>query len=192
MSMPYNRSGSRRRGGPASPKPRFDTDKNLAKSQWPLHLNECAPPSANIDQQILVAAEPIWSSSNSAVKISILHLYIEIFITKIFRRLCYLLMALTICFNTVVVLEAFLLCRPFAYNWDLAVAGSCADTNKAWLSAGIINLLIDVCIIYMPLPLLWKLQMPVMKKIGITAMFGVGAVYAILRTSDDGCRENIY
>lgn len=85
-------------------------------------------------------------------------------------------MALTLCFNTVVVLEAFLLCRPFAYNWNKTIDGSCADTRKAWISAGIINLLIDACIIYMPLPLLWKLQIPIAKKIGITAMFGVGAV----------------
>lgn len=85
-------------------------------------------------------------------------------------------MGLTICFNTVVVFEAFLLCRPFAYNWNKSIDGSCADTKKAWVSAGIINFLIDFIIIHMPMPLLWKLQLPVMKKIGITVIFHIGAL----------------
>lgn len=142
-----------------------------------LKIHLCAASFAENECQILVAAEPIWSTSNSAVKISILHLYIQIFRTSsIFRQLCYAVMALTVCFNTVVVLEAFLLCRPFAYNWNRTIDGSCADKKKAWLSAGIINLGIDVCVMYMPLPLLWELRMPVTEKIRITAMFGVGAV----------------
>lgn len=75
----------------------------------------------------------------------------------------------------VVQLDAFLLCRPFAYHWDNSIDGKCADTTKAYLSAGIISLLIDVCIVVMLLPLLWKLQMPVAKRIGISAMFSTGA-----------------
>ncbi|MCJ1463900.1 hypothetical protein MMC07_002509 [Pseudocyphellaria aurata] len=79
-----------------------------------------------------------------------------------------------------VVLETLLLCRPLAYNWNPTIPGGhCADRPKAWLSSGIINLLLDICIIYMPLPLLWKLQMPTTKKLGITAMFGVGAVILV-------------
>ncbi len=86
------------------------------------------------------------------------------------------MIALTMCYCTVVLLEAFLLCRPFAYNWDKTIDGECADTTKAFLSAGIINLLLDVCIVVMPMPLLWKLKMPIANKIGISAMFSLGAL----------------
>jgi len=73
-----------------------------------------------------------------------------------------------------VFLEAFLLCRPFAYTWDKTIDGKCADTTKAFLSAGIINLLIDVVVIILPMPMLWKLQIPLGKKLAITAMFSMG------------------
>ena len=76
-----------------------------------------------------------------------------------------------------VILETFLLCRPVAYNWDKTIdGGRCADTIKAYLSAGIINLLIDVGIVIMPIPVLWKLQLPATKKFGISAMFSIGLV----------------
>ena len=46
----------------------------------------------------------------------------------------------------------------------------------AYLAAGIINLIIDVIVIVLPMPSLWKLQMPWPKKIGICAMFGLGTL----------------
>lgn len=85
-------------------------------------------------------------------------------------------MALTIGYFFVVLLESFLLCRPVQYNWDKTIEGTCADTSSAFLSAAIINLLIDVCTIVLPLPMLWKLHLPTAKKIGIIAMFSLGAV----------------
>jgi hypothetical protein len=75
-----------------------------------------------------------------------------------------------------VLLEAFLLCRPFTYSWDKSIDGKYADTTQAFLSAGIISLLIDICIVLMLMPLLWNLQMPVAKKISISAIFSIGAV----------------
>jgi len=75
----------------------------------------------------------------------------------------------------VVLLEAFL-CRPFTYDWDKSIDGKYADTTQAFLSAGIINLLIDICIVLMLMPLLWNLQMPVAKFFSISAIFSIGAV----------------
>jgi len=120
--------------------------------------------------------EFLWSLSNTAVKISILHLYIKIFWIRRFRIVAYSVMALTICYCLVVFLEGFLLCRPFAYNWDKSIAGSCAALDQAYLSAGIINILVDAIIIVLPMPMLWKLQLPVSKKIGLSVMFGIGAL----------------
>lgn len=85
-------------------------------------------------------------------------------------------MALTISYFLVVLLEAYLLCRPLAYNWDETVEGTCADKNSAFLSSAIINLLIDLCTVVLPLPMLWRLHMPTARKIGITAMFSLGAL----------------
>jgi hypothetical protein len=44
------------------------------------------------------------------------------------------------------------------------------------MSAGIINLLVDFIIIAMPMPMLIRLTLPTRKKIGLIAIFSVGAV----------------
>jgi hypothetical protein len=86
-------------------------------------------------------------------------------------------MAVSIGYFWSVFLEAFLLCRPVTYNWNKTITGTCADVALAYLFAGISNLLIDLIIVALPLPMLWKLQLPVAKKIGISAMFSIGAVF---------------
>lgn len=47
------------------------------------------------------------------------------------------------------------------------------------LYLGIFNLLLDVCVVVLPMPVLWGLQMAVSKKLMLSAMFGLGIVYAL-------------
>lgn len=76
-----------------------------------------------------------------------------------------------------VLLEAFVLCKPVSYNWDKTIPGGrCANENLAYLLAGITNLLIDAIVVILPIPMLWRLQMPLCKKLGVVGMFGLGAM----------------
>ena len=75
--------------------------------------------------------------------------------------------------------RTFLLCRPVEYNWNKFVHGTCAFEGLAFLLQGIMNLILDVVIILLPMRMLWRLQMPLLKKIGIIAMFGIGALYVL-------------
>ena len=85
--------------------------------------------------------------------------------------------ALTISYCLMVILEAFLLCQPLAFNWDKTIPGGfCANQQSAYISAGIINLIIDVTIIVLPMPMLWGLQMAFMRKVALTGIFSIGAL----------------
>lgn len=85
-------------------------------------------------------------------------------------------MALSVLYCVMVLLMAFLLCRPFNSNWNPAVKAHCADRSAAYLAQGIINLALDICIIVLPLPILWKLQMPMHKRFGLMVMLSGGFV----------------
>lgn len=85
-------------------------------------------------------------------------------------------MGLSCAYMIMVVLEGFLLCTPVEKNWNLLLPGTCADNKVAYLWAAITNLLIDVGIILLPIPVLRKLQMPLSKKLAIGVMFGLGAL----------------
>lgn len=86
-------------------------------------------------------------------------------------------MALTACYFVSVLLEGFLLCQPVQFNWDKTIPGECHNENLAYLLAGITNLIIDVLVVVLPIPMLWGLQMPLTKKIGVIGMFSLGFLY---------------
>ena len=88
-------------------------------------------------------------------------------------------MAISIGWFLSVFLEEMLLCRPVAYNWDLTIeGGSCADRPAAYLAAGIINLLVDVMVLCLPMPMVWNLQLPKRSKLALSCVFGLGFLYA--------------
>ena len=57
-----------------------------------------------------------------------------------------------------VVLATLLICHPLRLNWDKAAGGSCGDTSALYLGGGIVNLILDVTIVALPMPMLWGLQ----------------------------------
>lgn len=122
-------------------------------------------------------AQLLWGAANTCVKISIVHLYIRIFPGRLFSKFCYGVIILTSCYFLSVLLEAFVLCKPVSYNWDKTIpGGKCANENLAFLLAGITNLLIDAIVVILPIPMLWRLQMPLIRKLGVLGMFGLGAM----------------
>ena len=66
------------------------------------------------------------------------------------------------------------LCQPVKFNWDRTVSGSCGNLGTAEMAAAAINMVLDVLIVLLPLPVVWKLQMPTQKKLAVTVTFALG------------------
>ncbi|CAI6019504.1 unnamed protein product [Clonostachys chloroleuca] len=131
--------------------------------------------------KLFVPGQLFWAASNTSVKFSILSLYLLIFPSQKFHRLCYTVMVLSILYFISVVLEAFLVCKPVQFIWDKSIeGGSCKGENIAYLVSGITNLILDVIIVTMPMPLLLGLHMSMAKRLSIAAMFGLGIVICVL------------
>ena len=110
-----------------------------------------------------------------------------IFVGKRFMMTVYTTMAMSVSYAVSVLLQNIFLCRPIAKNWDKTISGSCGNTIQAYEAFGIINLLIDLAIVILPMPLLWGLQLPIAKKVALTAIFGVGFVYATRSSLEFSC-----
>ena len=108
-------------------------------------------------------------------------LQIQIFIGKWFVRSAYTIMFVSISYGIAVLMEAVVLCRPIAYAWDKSIEGTCGNATKAYEAVGILNLFIDIAIIILPMPSLWRLQLPFAKKVGLTAIFGIGFMYVSIK-----------
>lgn len=74
------------------------------------------------------------------------------------------------------VLACCLICRPFTYNWDHTVKGTCGDQRSLDLFIGVFNLFMDITTVVLPLPVLWGLQLARSKKFVLSGIFSMGVV----------------
>lgn len=121
--------------------------------------------------------EFMYLSSLPLVKISILLFYLRIFPEKRFRYMVY--GGIFLCFGYMVAFVSVSIwqCIPISgawTNWDGTFTGHCNNINlQGWTSAAF-NIILDLIVIILPLPELWKMKMSIQKKIGIMLMFSVG------------------
>ncbi|KAI0909944.1 hypothetical protein F4823DRAFT_592131 [Ustulina deusta] len=65
-------------------------------------------------------------------------------------------------------------CLPIGKAWNNALSGHCANpVVLAWLS-GAWNALVDIYVLILPIPFIWKLNMAPKRKRRLIAVFGVG------------------
>ena len=145
---------------------------------WYDHTSNTGKECPLTHQQALLVGQVTWAVAVTAIRASVLALYIRIFQTKSFRWACYLTHGFNAAFGAATILGACLICLAFAYNWDDSIAGGyCGNQKSLDLFIGIFNLLMDVTVVVLPMRLLWGLQMAVGKKIVLSMMFGLGAMY---------------
>ena len=122
----------------------------------------------------------MWVLAVTTIRIAVILLYIHIFPSRRFRQICVGVIGLNLLFLVSTILAECLICRPISYHWDLAIVGaSCGNEQALALYTAGLNLLQDVVVVFLPMPVLWGLQLAPHKKFGVTLMFGVGVAYGI-------------
>ncbi|KAI0380182.1 hypothetical protein F5Y04DRAFT_100416 [Hypomontagnella monticulosa] len=115
--------------------------------------------------------------ANSFVRLSILDFLLHIFPRdRRFRFAVYFFEAAAIAYLVACTIAWLATCRPIRFNWELGtdVAQHCGNLSLKFLLSAIFNLVLDVCILILPMPMLWTLHMSARKKVAITLVFGLG------------------
>ena len=129
--------------------------------------------------QAMITGQILWAVAVFFIRASILCLYTRIFRKQSFRITCYTIHGVNLAFLVTVVLAALLICRPISAAWN-PHEGTCGDQKALDLYIGIFNLLMDVCIVVLPMPVLWRLQMNNGKKLVLTGIFGIGVIVLVV------------
>lgn len=84
-----------------------------------------------------------------------------------------------ICFICYSVSAAFLIamCKPREKIWNPLMPGHCFSYIANYQATGIINVISDFTILILPVPGLWKLHLPLKRKLGLIAVFATGFLY---------------
>ncbi|CUS14908.1 unnamed protein product, partial [Tuber aestivum] len=68
-------------------------------------------------------------------------------------------------------------CRPFAYYWNRTIPnGYCWNLELFYFVNAGVNIVADVVITFLPLPLLSQLELPKRQKIGLCVIFSLGGL----------------
>lgn len=117
-----------------------------------LHLrNSTIKPN---DIQLQGVSGFLWVSAVTLIRSSVILLYIRIFPARLFRLTCYTI---------------------FTNLFNPVLPESCSSCYYVFIEllGPILNLLLDVTMVVLPMPILWGLQMAVSKKVTLSGMFGV-------------------
>lgn len=108
------------------------------------------------------------------VKLSILAFYYRIFIIPLFRRIVLATITFIGLWVLTITVVLALQCRPIRKFWNPAVPGTCFDLVAFSYFTNITNLVTDVWIFLLPVPLIIRLHISTSRKIGLCGVFMVG------------------
>lgn len=67
-------------------------------------------------------------------------------------------------------------CQPIEKNYNaLITEGHCIDAAALYISTAVVNIMSDVMLFILPMPMIFNLQMPLKQKLGLFFMFGIGS-----------------
>jgi hypothetical protein len=124
--------------------------------------------------KVFWVSEWFWATSVASFRLSILVLYAGIFKTHKFHKVVVATAVVVFLYWVACVLTISLLCRPVQFNWDHSIPGSCGNVKAIEVFSGAFNMVVDFWVVFLPLPVIWNLQMTLQKKWGITASFALG------------------
>ncbi|KAJ5538507.1 hypothetical protein N7494_007986 [Penicillium frequentans] len=123
---------------------------------------------------------PFYNLALILSKLSALFLFLRIFRSKPFIFITYALMGFLVIAGLWMVTSGFVFCIPVSDFWRApppVAVKHCLPKGPVWYSNAAMQIFSDVVILILPMPLLYKLQLPRPQKIGIMLVFGVGVLY---------------
>ena len=131
--------------------------------------------SARQINMMVFATHIPYFTAITLVKLSALLFYARVFRdSRAFRICLWTTGTLVVGWWIVSDLTTILTCIPLRKQWDTDIQGHCLNFITIFKGVTALNVLIDVIILVLPLPMLWKLHTTLRRKLMLTGAFVVG------------------
>ena len=125
----------------------------------------------------------LYLTTTFTVKVSLLLLYNRYFgISSAFCIALRICAVIIVSWYLALVSATIFQCTPVAAFWDRTILlsghGKCLQLSKLGVASGITNLLTDVMILVIPIPMVWGLNTSKAQKWTLTGIFTLGFLYA--------------
>lgn len=147
-----------------------------------LYLEATSPEKVVVWGKYLVTLSVLYFFGVNIPKLAILALYHRLFPNKTIRIAVYILTAVLIGLTISNVVADLAACQPFEANWDVTLPGAhCFNKEAFFIWGSIPNIITDVVMLFLPMPVIWKLHTSKRLKIGLSVTFAVGSLSVLVQ-----------
>ena len=126
--------------------------------------------------KLLYIVQFFYASAMAMLKLALLIAYARIWTSPTFRKCLWsvgiIILSLWCCTIFITVFQ----CHPIHFFWDRGSDGKCMKVPAFFVGPAIPHIVLDLVVLSLPLPSIWRLQLPRLQKAGLTFVFGVGIV----------------
>lgn len=114
---------------------------------------------------------------NGFTKLSLLTFYLHLSPQKWFRMAVWGSIGVVSVYTIVITLMMFFQCNPIRKSFDFSVTGgSCTDAGILYMATAVSNIITDVILFLLPIPMVLKLRMGTGQKVGAIVIFAIGSM----------------
>ncbi|KAI1298948.1 hypothetical protein F5Y03DRAFT_409007 [Xylaria venustula] len=148
----------------------INTTNGLGTHYWDLGSHEEAIAySKNFYVSIV-----FYNSGLMATKMTFMVQYYRVLVMSKFRIVCIVAMVAVGAWSLSQILIGIFLCKPIAGFWDASLNAKCIPLPLQWYVNAGGNIITDIIIFILPLPVLTRLDLPKMQKISLVGIFSLG------------------
>lgn len=148
------------------------------------HISQVSQPYSRL-ALVLFVFNFVYNTGLSLIKLSVLLFYVRVFRpVQNYRVAFWIVGAMIIGWCIAINFLALFTCIPIRKAWTPTVPGHCLRTQSTFLGTAISNIVIDVIVLILPMPMIYRLHIGTIRKIGLVAVFAAGygvIVLSILR-----------
>ncbi|KAH6640034.1 integral membrane protein [Truncatella angustata] len=124
----------------------------------------------------------VYVLCGSFAKLSLLVVYLRLSPGGWFKTWSWVAVGMVVLHTIVLVFLMVFSCTPVSKSWDItipATEGSCINVVALYFATAIANIITDVMVMVLPIPLIMCLHMPKWQKIGVIALFGFASATVV-------------
>lgn len=143
-----------------------------------VHAWEISIDEYGLYSRLILAGAVIYSPCMACAKTALCLFYGRLDPSVIYQIAIKVTLFIIVGAYTSVFFSLLFACRPVAASWDpmLLPTAQCLNQGAIYITTAVVGIATDVLLLALPIPRLWKLQMPAKQKIGLTIMFGIGSM----------------
>ncbi|KAM5349464.1 hypothetical protein ACJ41O_005969 [Fusarium nematophilum] len=121
-------------------------------------------------------AAPVYMLCNGFIKLSLLTFYFHLSPQKWFRIAVWFGVAVVGLYTVIITTMMFFMCNPPRKAFNFKLEGTCINAGILYMATAVSNIVTDVMLFVLPIPMIYNLHMPKVQKFGAIVVFGIGSL----------------